>query len=70
MWYSARGLPTLECQMRVPAVPSMQVDGESGHRVSIEQSVVHAIVSPCSARSNNITVQLIQQVTGIPRGLQ
>lgn len=41
-----------------------QIDGESGHRLSLEGSVVHAIVTPCSVRSNNITVQLIQQVRG------
>lgn len=42
-----------------------QIDGESGHRLSLENSVVHAIVTPCSARSNNITVQLIQQVRDV-----
>ncbi|PRW58787.1 kinase isoform B [Chlorella sorokiniana] len=45
------------------------IDGESGHRLSLEGSVVHAIITPCSARSINITVQLIQQIVG-PDGAQ
>lgn len=58
----------LHCQAAAPRFGALQIDGGSGHRIAFEDSVVHAIVTPCSANSTNITVQLIRKVGLDKRG--